>query len=252
MKDHKEILADMIEGMESFAQDGRKILMELKEAEGREAFMRERQKFLLNSLYGSMRLVPPCGYLPCGPVVMTYPIKKLRVGQVVDFQLTSGEKAQFMVQRVDEDGYLCMLVDCLPKAYPMNKDNTNKGGYAASDLRKKMTGEILSLFPAGLRSHMVPFANGDLLRLPTEKEIFGYNKYGKAEPESVQQFEPMKSRRNRIAFRGEDEAWEWHWLENEVEDSAATFADVGSGGLAASGSAGYSAGVRPAFKIRNL
>lgn len=178
--------------------------------------------------------------------------EELCVGKVVDFQLTSGEKAQYMVQRVDEDGYLCLLVDCLPKAYRMNKQNTNVGGYCASELREHMISDILDLFPADLRERMVPFASGDLLRLPTEKEIFGCNEYGEAEPESVRQFEPMKSRRNRIAFRGEDECLEWYWLENEVESSAAFFAIVSRAGFAACDSAGSARGVRPAFKIRNL
>ena len=178
--------------------------------------------------------------------------EKLHVGKVIDFQLASGEKAQYMVQRMDEDGYLCLLVDCLPKAYPMNKRNTNEGGYLASDLRNLMKGEILGLFPFEMCERMIPFANGDLLRLPTEKEIFGCNEYGKAEPESVQQFEPMKSRRNRIAFRGEDECLEWYWLENEVESSAAGFAAVSNTGTADYNDASNAHGVRPAFKIRNL
>lgn len=178
--------------------------------------------------------------------------EKLHVGKVIDFQLASGEKAQYMVQRVDEDGYLCLLVDCLPKTYRMNKQNTNVGGYCASELREHMISDILDLFPADLRERMVPFASGDLLRLPTEKEIFGCNEYGEAEPESVRQFEPMKSRRNRIAFRGEDECLEWYWLENEVESSAAHFANVGNRGLANYHTAGAAIGVRPAFKIRNL
>lgn len=176
--------------------------------------------------------------------------EKLHVGKVIDFQLASGEKAQYMVQRMDEDGCLCLLVDCLPKVYRMNKENTNVGGYLASDLRGQMNGEIIALFPAELRERMIPFANGDLLRLPTEKEISGCNVYGKAEPKSVQQFEPMKSRRNRIAFRGEDESLEWYWLENEVEDSAADFARVSASGLANYRYAGIAHGVRPAFKIR--
>ena len=178
--------------------------------------------------------------------------EKLHVGKVIDFQLASGEKAQYMVQRMDEDGYLCLLVDCLPKAYRMNRENTNTGGYCASELRDHMTSDILALFPAELRDRMIPFANGDLLRLPTEKEIFGCNEYGEAEPESVRQFEPMKSRRNRIAFRGEDECLEWYWLENEVESSAASFALVGNGGHAHYLIAGSARGVRPAFKIHNL
>lgn len=176
--------------------------------------------------------------------------EKLHVGKVIDFQLASGEKAQYMVQRMDEDGYLCLLVDCLPKAYRMNRENTNTGGYCASELRDHMTSDILALFPAELRDRMIPFANGDLLRLPTEKEIFGCNEYGKAEPESVRQFEPMKSRRNRIAFRGKDESFEWYWLENEVEDSAARFASVSNYGNATYHYASSALGVRPAFKIR--
>ena len=176
--------------------------------------------------------------------------EELCVGKVVDFQLTSGEKAQYMVQRMDEDGYLCLLVDCLPKAYRMNRENTNTGGYCASELRDHMTSDILALFPAELRDRMIPFANGDLLRLPTEKEIFGCNEYGKAEPESVRQFEPMKSRRNRIAFRGKDESFEWYWLENEVEDPAAYFAFVDTTGAANCTDASNAYGVRPAFKIR--
>ena len=103
---------------------------------------------------------------------------------------------------------------------------------------------------AELRDRMIPFASGDLLRLPTEKEIFGCNEYGKAEPESVQQFEPMKSRRNRIAFRGEDESLEWYWLENEVEGYAAGFALVNADGAASYYFASAALGVRPAFKIR--
>lgn len=190
----------------------------------------------------------------CKPIVIAPVVEDETpvVGKVYDFQLTSGEKAQYMVMREDEDGYLCMLVDCLPKAYPMNESNTNKGGYAASDLRKKMNGEILSLFPAELRERMIPVFESDLLRLATEKEVFGVNEYGKDEPESVKQFEPMKSRRNRIAFRGKDEDWEWWWLVNTVEDSAAAFADVLLSGTAAYYDASYARGVRPAFKIKNL
>ena len=174
------------------------------------------------------------------------------VGKVFDFVLTTGEKAQFMVQRKDEDGYLCMLVDCLPELYQMNEKNTNKGVYSSSDLRKKMNSEIIDLFPADLRERMVPVFENDLLRLATEKEIFGTNEYGKDEPESTKQFEPMKSRRNRIAFRGKDEDWSWWWLANTVDGSAADFALVDSSGDADYGNASSAGGVRPAFKIKNL
>lgn len=174
----------------------------------------------------------------------------MHVGKVVDFNLTSGEKAQFMVQREEKDGWLCMLVDCLPDEYPMNEQCTNKGGYAESDLRKKLNGEILELFPDWLRQEMLPLPNGDLLRLPTEKEIFGENKYGEKEPDDVRQFEPMKKRRNRIAFRGVDEELEWYWLQNRVPDSATNFALADYGGATDGGHASGVIGVCPAFLIR--
>ena len=99
---------------------------------------------------------------------------------------------------------------------------------------------------------MVAFQNGDLLRLPTEKEIFGENRYGEYESEDVTQFEPMKLRRNRIAFQGMNGAWEWWWLANKVRGSAANFAYVNGTGFAGCLNASYATGVRPAFKIKNL
>ncbi len=96
---------------------------------------------------------------------------------------------------------------------------------------------------------MLPFGNNDLLRLPTEREIFGENPYGKDEPDSVKQLEPMQYRRNRIALQGKNGTLERFWLQNEVRDSGAYFADVGSSGYAASNGASASYGVRPAFKI---
>ena len=99
---------------------------------------------------------------------------------------------------------------------------------------------------------MVPFENGDFLRLPTEKEIFGVNEYGEKEPDSVEQFEPMKLRRNRIAFQGHNGGWEWYWLQNKVKGTAAYFAGVNNNGCAGYYYASYAGGVRPAFKIMSL
>ena len=106
----------------------------------------------------------------------------------------------------------------------MNAQNTNAGGWDASDLRKKLNGEILDRFPQKIRKLLLPFENGDLLRLPTEKEIFGSNPCGEDEPESVSQWKPMKQRKNRIASQGLNGGWEWYWLQNRVPNSAACFA----------------------------
>ena len=132
----------------------------------------------------------------------------------------------------------------------MNRTNTNKGGYEKSLLRKKLNTEILDRFPAEIREKMVAFPNGDLLRLPTEREIFGENIFGAEEDESVEQWSPMKERKNRIAFHGKGtDRWEWYWLQNEYYGSAAHFAYVTIYYSTHFNDASYAGGVRPAFKI---
>lgn len=153
-------------------------------------------------------------------------VDTFRVGDIIKFKLTDGEKVQAMAVQQENDGMLFCLVDCLADEYSMNDTNTNEGGYEGSDLRKKLNTEIIARFPADIKAMMVPFGNGDYLRLPTEKEIFGENYYGEYESPYVQQWKPMKQRRNRIAFQGKNGNWEWYWLHNKCRDSAAAFAHV--------------------------
>ena len=179
-------------------------------------------------------------------------VSTFKVGDIIKVRLTDGEKALAMAVQQEEDGMIFCLVDCLAKEYPMNETCTNEGGYEASDLRKKLNGEILNLFPVELTDMMIPFDNGDLLRLPTEKEIFGENYYGEYESPYVKQWKPMKKRRNRMAFDGsKSENLQWYWLMNKARESAAYFAYVGNGGNANYHNASFSRGIRPAFKIKN-
>lgn len=174
------------------------------------------------------------------------------VGDVIAFALTDGEEVEALAVKQEQDGMIFCLVDCLNQEYSMNEEDSNRGGYEATDLRVKLNGEILERFPADIREKMVAFANGDYLRLPTEKEIFNCNDYGKAEPDEVQQWEPMKQRKNRIAFQGKGtDRWEWYWLQNAHKCYAAFFACVYGSGLANFNDASSAFGVRPAFKIIN-
>ena len=179
-------------------------------------------------------------------------VDTFQVGDIIKFKLTDGEKVQAMAVQQENYGMLFCLVDCLADEYSMNDTNTNEGGYEDSDLRKKLNTEIIARFPADIKAMMVPFGNGDFLRLPTEKEIFGENYYGEYESPYVQQWKPMKQRRNRIAFQGKNGNWEWYWLQNKCRESAANFANVFGYGIAGCSGASDSYGVRPAFKIRVL
>lgn len=125
-------------------------------------------------------------------------VDTFKVGDIIKVKLTDGVKVQAMAMQQEEDGMIFCLVDCLPSEYPMNSTRTNEGGYEESDLRKKLNGEILNLFPAELKAMMAPFDNGDLLRLPTEKEIFGENYYGEYESPYVKQWKPKKTECKKI------------------------------------------------------
>lgn len=173
------------------------------------------------------------------------------IGDIIRFNLTNGEYVEAMAMKKDADGTIFLLIDCLAHEEPMNNECSNRGGYEGSDLRSKLNGMILDSFPAEIREQMVAFPNGDFLRLPTEREIFGCNTYGEDEESNVEQWKPMELRRNRIAFQGHNGAWEWYWLQNKRKNSSANFVGVDDGGNAVYGVAYYDDGVRPAFKIKN-
>ena len=172
-------------------------------------------------------------------------VNTFRVGDVIRFKLSDGEKVEMLAVKEEKDGMIFCFADCLAKEYSMNAQNTNAGGWDVSDLRKKLNGEILDRFPQKIRKLLLPFENGDLLRLPTEKEIFGSNPCGEDEPESVSQWKPMKQRKNRIASQGLNGGWEWYWLQNRVPNSAASFANVHSNGNCGCSNASNPCGVRP-------
>ncbi len=174
------------------------------------------------------------------------------IGDVIKFALTDGELVEAMCVDIRDDAVLFMFVDSLKKEYPLMNNSGNYPGWDDSDLRKKLNAEILAKFPQDIRENMIPFPNGDYLRIPTEKEIFGVNEYGVEESEDVKQFEPMKKRRNRIAFQGLEGAWNWYWLANRTKASATDACFVSYNGFAANYGASYSFGVRPLFGYRNI
>lgn len=181
---------------------------------------------------------------------------KYEVGDIVSYTMEDGEEVEALAvkEEFDKHGNLCMvfmLLDCLKEECRMNRDDTNDGGYEESHLRDQLATKYLEKFPAALRLNMVPFENGDLLRIPTEREIFGRNIYGEEEPNTVEQFEPMKKRRNRMAFDGLNGETQAYWLQNKRVRSATSFCGVVGGGLASYGGAFYSFGVRPLYRIRN-
>ena len=166
--------------------------------------------------------------------------KHFKIGDILCFELNDGEKVEALAVKQETDGTVFILVDCLKDEYPMNRENTTKGGYDACRLRKVLNSTIIDRFPLEVREHMVKIYQDDYLTIPAKADLFG-----------DECWEPMKQRKNRIAFQGSGtDVWEWYWLRDVV--SATHFAIVNDTGCATYYSASSGCGIRPAFKITNL
>lgn len=150
-------------------------------------------------------------------------------------------------QEITPKGALFLMDQYLDKPMVMNRNNSNKGGYEESDLRKALQSEdVLKIFSC-IRERMVPFDNGDLLRIPFAGEIFGDKLPEWCEPDGHEQWPLMRDRRNRLALRCGD--YEWDWLQNKDITSSTLFCFVDDDGLIAAGTSLNVLCVRPAFLI---
>lgn len=174
--------------------------------------------------------------------------ERYEVGDIISFKLTNGEKVEALAVKEDNENMLFCLVDCLNDEYQMNSNNTTEGGFEASELNTYLNVKIIRLFPEKIKKNMVPFENEKYLRIPTEREIFGEAKYGN-EPDSVEQWKPMKKRKNRIAGLGKNGELDWYWLASVA--SSTLFCACYLYGFASYSGASYTNGVRPVFLLKN-
>lgn len=174
---------------------------------------------------------------------------KLDVGDEISFVLKNGKVVRALAVKKEADGMLFCSLNCLPELIPMSESG-ECDSYEESDVREYLQGDILWMFPENIKESLVPFENGDFLRIPTEKEIFGKNKHGEEEPESVTQWEPMRRAMYRVAGSFDDECTIWYWLKNKSKNYSSYFAFAGSSGGAGSYGASAALGVRPVFKIK--
>lgn len=168
-------------------------------------------------------------------------VKKFEVGDQIEVG-----KYTATCQKIDGEKAVFLLDQYLDKAYSMNDTDTNRGGYRQSRLRNDIKDADMDENFVSIREHLIPYDNGDLLRLATVDEMFGGNDC--FDSDDSEQWELMKDRRNRIADR-KGEKYEWGWLQNIVKNSSAYFALVNYYGDAGCNSASSSFGVRPVFRL---
>lgn len=176
----------------------------------------------------------------------------VKVGEVISFELMNGKKSRAIAVKQEDDGMIFCTVNCLSEKYLMGVSYGNEDGYEASRLRRYLNNEVLDNFRSYIYRFMIPFANGDLIRIPTEKEIFGMNLYGVEESTDIIQWEPMKKIKNRRVHENNRTAnWSgYYWLQNKCRNYEDSFV-VCSRGYCSSWCDNFlRLGIRPVFKLK--
>ena len=166
---------------------------------------------------------------------------RLMVGDRIKVKLDKEKYTATAIQQVD-DTMLFLFDQYLDEGRPMNEDGGTEGGYEASDMRKYLR-KLYEKFPKKLREDMMPFENGDHVRLLSMQEMFGLD----ADPDETRgQIPWLKDRAHRVAYKRNGDL-AWGWLRDAV--SSVDFAFVNNYGYADYAGASCAYAIRPAFAI---
>lgn len=166
-----------------------------------------------------------------------------QVGDVLSFPSAHNVWIEALAVRQERDGMLFVTVDCVGIESMACSPKERDVGYEQSRLRGRLNQEIVAGFPAWLREQLIPFSNGDLLRLPTVRELFG-------DTLAAGRWEPMKLSRNRVCFLGREGIGMCYWLEDQADESGSYYCGVDYMGNAMHLASVGTYGVRPVFKLR--
>ena len=153
-------------------------------------------------------------------------------------------------QRVYPNGNTLFFFDDCVCRKPMNTEKACKNFFKTT-LGKWLNTELIEKFPEEIRAQMVDVDEGRALRLPYYGELFGQDEYSKYFlPDERKQLPLMETRRNRVCSAPDSE-YCWYWCMNARKDSAANFCNCDYDGVAGTGNASGSYGVRPAFILKS-
>jgi hypothetical protein len=175
----------------------------------------------------------------------------------------------FAATNRDAPAHVVFQFQNVPGTRRMNASGTNAGGYRASEMRAYLTGRFLrgllaAGVPKGILYAPVRYAaNGgpdadaadalaDRLWLPTERELFGRNRYSSARWETAQnqaRLEYYQSDTRRVKY-GADGSAMWWWETSPASGSEAYFCISYSGGSASLEPVRHVGGCAPAFCVR--
>lgn len=182
----------------------------------------------------------------------------LHSGDRIPVTLKTGENVIFEAT-YDENGKLYFVLrDCLEDEHAMNKEWTNEGGWAASDMRRHLNKTIFALLPDDLQAVIAPtkiaqIVDGerveceDNLFLISKTQAFGKGSWTEYEPDDTH-LDIFKTERDRVKECGNNGTWFW-WLRSPLSSSSTNFCSVNYIGSSGSNIANSSFGVAFGFCI---
>lgn len=118
-------------------------------------------------------------------------------GDLVIFNLKNGEEVAVRATQDKKGKWFFVLEDCLADEHCMNKRPTNKGAWAACDMRQYLNNTVFALLPDELQALIAPttivqIVDGerveteDKLFLLSKTQVFGKGRWSDREPEDTQ------------------------------------------------------------------
>ena len=181
----------------------------------------------------------------------------LSEGDLIPIRLADGEENAIRVTHDQAGNMFFVFENCLDKPFSMNRDATNAGGWAKSEMRAYLNGEVTKQLPDDLLESIEPISieqempdmayvkSRDKLFLLSVEQVFGKSRY--PEPEKgVSQLRIFGgSKECRVKSLGGKPSW-W-WLRSPHFGYGNAFVNVYSSGSVTNYFANDTGGVAPSF-----
>ena len=184
--------------------------------------------------------------------------KMLHSGDEIPVTLKNGENVIFVVT-YDENGKLYFVLrDCLADEHRMNKEWTNEGGWAATEMRTYLNSTIFALLPDALQAVIAPTKIAQIIKgervecednlfLISKTQAFGKGSWTEYEPDDTH-LDIFKTERDRVKECGNNGTWFW-WLRSPYPSNSTAFCLVTTGGTSNTNGANSASGVAFGFCI---
>ena len=182
----------------------------------------------------------------------------LSEGDLIPIRLADGEENAIRVTHDQTGNMFFVFENCLDKPFFMNRNATNAGGWAKSEMRAYLNGEIAKQLPDDLLKAIEPISieqkmpdeayakSRDKLFLLSEEQVFGKSRLNSIPEKGVSQlriFEGSQECRVKI----QDGKPFWWWLRSPYSGNTGSFVSVNSSGAVDSIRADSNCGVAPGF-----